>query len=138
MIRKVHHVALVVKSVDQALRFYRDCLGLAVTGSATVEEQGVKAVLLAVGESELELLEPLEKTGGVARFLEKRGEGIHHLCLETDDINLEMETARTKGLKLIDSRPRNGLAGRVCFIHPSANNGVLVELAQPRGAGCES
>jgi len=131
MIRKVHHVAVVVRSVDEALKFYRDALGLTVTESATVSEQGVKAVLLGLGEDELELIEPLDSQSGVGRYLDKRGEGVHHICFETDDIEVEMERARAAGVRLVDSRPRRGLAGEVCFVHPSATGGVLVELAQP-------
>lgn len=131
MIRKVHHVAVVVRSVDQALKFYRDALGLAVTESATVAEQGVKAVLLGLGEDEIELIEPLDPQSGVGRYLDKRGEGVHHICFETDDIEEEMEKAQAAGVRLIDTRPRRGLAGRVCFMHPAATGGVLVELAEP-------
>jgi len=113
------------------MRFWRDALGLEFTASATIEEQGVKAALLKVGESEIELLEPLSPDNGVGRFLARRGGGLHHVCFATDDVAGELESARAKGIPLIDQKPRHGLAGMICFLHPKATRGVLVEYAQP-------
>jgi methylmalonyl-CoA epimerase len=104
---------------------------LVLTKSATIEEQGVKAALLKVGESEIELLEPLSPDNGVGKFLARRGGGLHHICFETEDVAHELEAAREKGLPLIDQKPRRGLAGMICFLHPKAARGVLVEYAQP-------
>ena len=129
----IHHVAVVVRSVEKALGFYRDVLGLPVTQEALVADQGVKAALLSVGDDEIELLEPTNPAGGVARFLEKKGEGIHHLCIETSDVAGALMRAKAAGLPLIDQAPRQGLAGTIGFLHPGANHGVLVELAQPGG-----
>lgn len=131
LIQKIHHIGVAVRSLDQALRFYRDVLGLPVHASATVQEQGVKAALLTIGQSEIELLEPLGPDTPVGRFLERRGEGLHHLCLQTDDVHRELDGLKTKGVELIDQQPRRGLAGLICFLHPRASRGVLVELAQP-------
>jgi methylmalonyl-CoA/ethylmalonyl-CoA epimerase len=131
----IHHVAVVVRSVEEALGFYRDVLGLPVTQQAVVADQGVKAALLSVGGDEIELLEPTNPTGGVARFLEKKGEGIHHLCIETSDVAGALMRAKAAGLPLIDQAPRQGLAGTIGFLHPGANHGVLIELAQPGGGG---
>ena len=131
MIQKIHHMSIAVRSLEEALHFYRDTLGLSVHKQATQEDQGVKAALLTIGGSEIELLEPLGPDTPVGRFLERRGEGLHHICLQTDDIDKELADLKAKGVELIDQEPRQGLAGRICFLHPRSTNGVLVELAQP-------
>jgi methylmalonyl-CoA/ethylmalonyl-CoA epimerase len=131
MLTKIHHVGLVVRDLATAYRFWRDTLGLHVHKEATVTDQGVKAALLPCGETEIELLEPIDPDGGVGKFLAKRGEGLHHLCLETDDVATELATAKAKGLPMIDQAPRAGLAGMIGFLHPKASCGVLVEFAQP-------
>ena len=131
MLRKIHHVGIVVRNLDEAFAFYRDTLGLPVHKMAVVQDQGVKAALLTIGQSEIELLEPINTTGGVAKFLERRGEGLHHICFETDNVAAELEATKAKGIEVIDQAPRQGLAGMICFLHPRANNGVLIEYAQP-------
>ena len=131
MLKKIHHIGIVVRDLEEAYRFYRDTLGLHVHKTAEVKDQGVKAALLTVGHSEIELLEPINESGGVAKFLEKRGEGLHHICFETDDIAAELEQTKQKGIAVIDQKPRVGLAGMICFLHPKANHGVLIEYAQP-------
>ena len=135
MFTGIHHVAVAVRDLDSALVFYRDILGLPVSRQAVVADQGVKAALLPVGEDEIELLEPTNPSGGVARFLEKKGEGIHHLCVETTDIAAALAQAKAANLPLIDQAPRQGLAGTIGFLHPGATQGVLVELAQPAEGG---
>ena len=131
MLSKIHHVGIVVRSLDAAFAFYRDALSLPVHKEAVIQDQGVRAALLTIGESEIELLEPIAPGTGVARFLEQRGEGLHHLCFETDAVNEELETAKRRGVRLIDQQPRAGLAGMICFLHPKSNHGVLIEYAQP-------
>lgn len=131
MLTRIHHVGIVVRSLDEAFAFYRDALSLPVHKEAVIQDQGVRAALLTIGESEIELLEPIAPGTGVARFLEQRGEGLHHLCFETEDVNEELETAKRRGVTLIDQQPRAGLAGMICFLHPKSNHGVLVEYAQP-------
>jgi methylmalonyl-CoA/ethylmalonyl-CoA epimerase len=131
MLTKIHHVGIVVRNLEEAFAFYRDTLGLPLHKMATVEDQGVKAALLPVGESEIELLEPITTDSGVAKFLEKRGGGLHHLCFETDDVAAELQGAKEKGLRVIDQHPRPGLAGLIAFLHPQACCSVLVEYAQP-------
>ncbi|MBI3782735.1 MAG: methylmalonyl-CoA epimerase [Deltaproteobacteria bacterium] len=131
MLSKIHHVGIVVRNLDEAYAFYRDTLGLPVHKVAVVEDQGVKAALLTIGNSEIELLEPINSNGGVAKFLERRGEGLHHICFQTDDVAKELAAAKAKGVELIDQAPRKGLAGMICFLHPKANHGVLIEYAQP-------
>lgn len=98
MLKRIHHIGVVVPNLEDAYRFWRDTLGLEFTRSATIEEQGVKAALLKVGDSEIELLEPLSPDNGVGKFLARRGGGLHHLCFETDDVGRELEGARAKGL----------------------------------------
>jgi len=131
MLKRIHHVGVVVPSLEAGLQFWRDTLKLELTKSATIEEQGVRAALLKIGESEIELLEPLDPENGVGKFLARRGGGLHHVCFETDDVGRELEAARGKGIALIDLKPRHGLAGLICFLHPKATRGVLVEYAQP-------
>jgi methylmalonyl-CoA/ethylmalonyl-CoA epimerase len=129
--RRIHHVGIVVRRLDEAYRFYRDTLGLPLLREAELRDQGVRAALLGAGESELELLEPLDPAGGVGRFLERRGEGLHHLCFDTADIDAALGDLARRGVELIDRTPRAGLAGRIAFVHPRACAGVLVELATP-------
>ena len=131
MLQKIHHVAVVVRDADQALGFYRDVLGLHVTADAVIEDQGVRGVLLECGDGEIELIQPVREGTGVARFLESRGEGLHHLCFQTDDVARELEDAKARGIRVIDQTPRKGLAGMICFLNPAASTGVLVEYAQP-------
>ena len=131
MLTRVHHVGLVVRRLEDGLAFWQDLLGLRVSKQASVQDQGVRAALLPIGRSEIELLEPINSNGGVAKFLEKRGEGLHHVCFETPDVTAELALARGKGLPLIDEAPRPGLAGTICFLHPKGTRGVLVEFATP-------
>ena len=131
MILGINHVAVVVRSVRDALRLFHDILGLPISHQATVADQGVHAALLPVGEDEIELLEPTNPAGGVARFLEKKGEGIHHVCIETRDITAALARVKAANLPVIDQAPREGLAGAIAFLHPGACHGVLVEMAQP-------
>ena len=131
MLKRIHHVGIVVPNLEAGLTFWRDTLGLEFKKSATIEDQGVRAALLDAGGSEIELLEPLNPDGGVGKFLARRGGGLHHVCFETDDVDAELEGARAKGIQLIDQKPRKGLAGMICFLHPKATRGVLVEYAEP-------
>ncbi len=131
MLKKIHHVGVVVPNLEQAMSLWRDLLGLRLTKSQTVQDQGVKAALLQVGESEIELLEPLSPDNGVGKFLARRGGGLHHVCFETEDVERELDGAKAKGIQLIDQKARPGLAGMICFLHPKATRGVLVEYAQP-------
>ena len=131
MIEKIHHIGIAVHSLDESLKFYSETLGLPVHTSATVEEQGVRAALLTIGQSEIELLEPLSPESPVGKFLERKGEGLHHICFQTPDVDAELEGLKAKGVELVDQHPRKGLAGMICFLHPKASRGVLVELATP-------
>lgn len=130
MFTKIHHVGLVVRDIEAAYAFYRDTLSLPLSKEDIIPDQGVKAALLSLGASEIELLEPLDASTGVARFLAQRGEGLHHLCFATDDVAQALAAAKARGLPLIDQTPRPGLAGLICFLHPKASHGVLIEYAQ--------
>ena len=131
MIDKIHHVGIAVHDLDEALRFYRDTLGLHVQAQETIEDQGVRAAFLTIGESEIELLEPTSPEANMAKFLERKGEGLHHICFQTRDVDGDLETLTGKGVQLVDQKSRLGLAGMICFLHPKASRGVLVELATP-------
>jgi methylmalonyl-CoA/ethylmalonyl-CoA epimerase len=133
VVRRIHHVGVVVRRLADAYRFYRDTLGLPLLREAELPDQGVRAALLAAGDSEIELLEPLEAAGGVGRFLARRGEGLHHVCFDTPDIAGSLEALKDMRVRLLDERPRAGLAGQIAFLHPQACAGVLVELATPHG-----
>jgi methylmalonyl-CoA/ethylmalonyl-CoA epimerase len=134
MVTNVHHVGIAVRSLGDAYRFWRDTLGLPLVREAVVGEQGVHAALLAAGESEIELLEPLAPDTPVGRFLAKRGEGLHHVCFKTEDVAGDLVALRSRGVPLLDTAPRRGLAGRIGFLHPKAGHGVLVELATPESS----
>ena len=131
MLTRVHHVGLVVRRLEGGLAFWQGTLGLPIAKQATIQDQGVRAALLPIGRSEIELLEPVDDASGVAKFLARRGEGLHHVCFETPDVAAELATARGAGLPVIDETPRPGLAGLICFLHPKGTAGVLVEFATP-------
>ncbi len=132
---KIDHIAIAVQSIEEALKVYRDILGLELKGVEEVPEQGVRVAFLPVGEARLELLEPLSAESPVAKFLEKRGEGIHHICLEVEDIEKTLRDLAGKGVTLIDEQPRTGAHGRkMAFVHPRSLHGVLLELYQKEGS----
>ncbi|TMC00257.1 MAG: methylmalonyl-CoA epimerase [Chloroflexi bacterium] len=131
MIEKIHHIGIAVHSLDEALKFYRDTFGLHVHAQDTVQDQGVKAALLTIGSSEIELLEPLSPESAVGRFLARKGEGLHHICFQTPDVDGDLQALKEKSVELVDQQPRRGIAGMICFLHPKASRGVLVELATP-------
>ena len=130
---RVHHVAVVVRDMDEALVFYRDRLGLPVELVLPIESDGVTIAFLPVGESKVELVMPMDPSTGVARFLEGRGEGFHHVCLEVADLAAELDRLAGEGTELIDHVPRRGAEGPVAFIHPRSCHGVLVELIEAPG-----
>ncbi len=128
-VKRIAHVGIAAKSTGEVLPFY-ELLGLALSAPEELPQQGVTASFLPVGEGEIELLEPLGTDSGVAKFLERRGEGIHHLCLEVEDIDGAVKELLAAGIEMIDQAPRPGAEGhRVAFVHPRSTHGVLVELA---------
>ena len=130
---KVHHVALIVRSIDTALGFWRDTIGLKLENVLEIPSDRVRIAFLGVGESKIELVEPTDDTTGVARFLESKGEGFHHVCFEVANLSETLLRLEFDGLELIDTAPRKGAEGPVAFIHPRACHGVLVELIEAPG-----
>jgi methylmalonyl-CoA/ethylmalonyl-CoA epimerase len=129
-IKRIDHIAVVVNNLDAALGVYRDALGLTLANVQTIPEQDVKIGFLPSGDSEIELLEPINPESGIAQYLAKRGEGMHHICLEVDDIEATLADLKAKGAQLIDQRPRRGAYGKIAFIHPKGAHGVLIELLE--------
>lgn len=128
----IDHVGVAVDDLDAALRLYEETFGMPVAHRETVDEQGVEAVLLDVGENHVELLAPLAPDTPVGRFLAKRGPGIHHVAYQVVDIEATLASLREAGLRLIDEHPRAGIRdSRVAFLHPAASGGVLTEIVQP-------
>ncbi|MBI4722863.1 MAG: methylmalonyl-CoA epimerase [Candidatus Stahlbacteria bacterium] len=129
---KVEHIGIAVKSIEEAIKVWCDILGFKLEGIVEVESQGVRVAVLEVFNGvKIELLESLTSDSSVARFLSKRGEGLHHICFEVKGIEKILLTLKSKGIKLIDKSPRAGALGnKVAFLHPSSTNGVLVEIAE--------
>lgn len=128
---KVDHIGIATRQIDEALALWRDALGLQVDFTEEVTEQGVRVAMLPIGETHIELLEPLSENSPVGRFLEKRGPGIHHVAIQVTDIRATLAQLKEKGTRLIDETPRTGAGGcLVAFVHPSSANGVLLELVQ--------
>lgn len=128
---KLAHVGIAVKDLQQALPFYHEVLGIQEGGISDMPSEGMKMAFLHLGESSLELMEPLSPDTNIGRFLEKRGEGIHHLAIRVDDIGAALARAKEAGYQLIDQEPRPGAGGtKVAFIHPKSTNGVLMELVE--------
>jgi methylmalonyl-CoA epimerase len=130
---KVHHVALIVRDLDEALVFWRDTLGLPVELVLPIETDRVTIAFLPVGESKVELVVPADDTTGVARFLATKGEGFHHVCFEVENLAETLTRLELDGLEMIDTAPRKGAEGPVAFIHPRSCHGVLVELIEQPG-----
>jgi methylmalonyl-CoA/ethylmalonyl-CoA epimerase len=132
MPKKISHIGIAVASIDDALPFYREVLGLEFEGTEVVAEQKVKVAFLAIGESRIELLEPTSPDSPVAKFLEKNGPGIHHLAYQVDDLAQRLAGLKMQGVRLIDENPRLGAHHtRIAFLHPKASGGVLTELCEP-------
>jgi methylmalonyl-CoA epimerase len=128
---KVDHIGVATRSIEESLKFWRDALGLEVKHTETVEEQGVHVAMLPVGEPRVELLEPTGPASPVAKFLEKRGPGIHHVAVRVEDIRESLARLKAVGARLIDEEPRAGAGGcLVAFVHPSSSGGVLLELVE--------
>lgn len=131
MIKKLDHVAIAVKNLDEALGTYEKLFGLKAEKIETIPEQRVKIAIIPIGEgSEIELIQPVDNESGVAKFLEKKGEGIHHIALEVDNIEVALKSVVALGATLIDKEPRSGLSGRIAFLHPKSTGGVLIEMCQ--------
>ena len=132
---KLDHIGIVVRDIEAALRVYQDALGLPLRETVDLHDQQVRVALLPLGESNIELVQPTEETTGVARYLASHGEGIHHICIEVENIEAALARLEAHQVQLIDREPRRGVHGRVAFVHPKGAHGVLVELVEhDRGA----
>lgn len=130
-ILKIDHLGIAVNSIDQGKDFWTQALGLDFEGTETVTEQKVTTAFLPVGESEVELLESTSPDGPIAKYLEKKGEGIQHVAFRVENLEEALAELKEKGIRLIDEKPRNGAGGaRIAFLHPKSTNGVLVELCE--------
>jgi len=131
MTGKINHIGIAVKNLETSMTLYRDVLGMSFEGTEEITDQRVRVAFFAVGESRIELLEPTTPDSPVARFLEKNGEGVHHVAYQVDDVAAALESLRTAGVRLIDEQPRRGAHGtQIAFLHPKATGGVLTELCQ--------
>jgi len=131
MIKKIDHIGIAVKNLEDSLKVYKDILGMEVAGEEVVDEQKVKTAFLPVGEREIELLESTSPDGTIAKFIEKRGEGLHHIAFRVDNLEDKLKELEAKGVRLIDKKPRYGAGGsRIAFLHPKSTNGILVELCE--------
>jgi methylmalonyl-CoA/ethylmalonyl-CoA epimerase len=129
---KIDHIGIATERIDEALGLWRDVLGLELASTEDVAEQGVRVAMLSIGESHVELLEPLGPETPVGKFLRKRGPGIHHVAIRVPDIRASLVHLKEQGIRLIDENPRLGAGGcLVAFVHPSSANGILLELVQP-------
>ena len=132
-VKRIDHVAVVVRDLESALQFYRDTLGIQPSRVLDFPREGVRIAFLPLGGadgSEIELLEPLDPNGSVARFLEQRGGGLHHICLEVPDIDRALADLKAAGARVLDESPRPTAEGRGVFLHPKGTGGVLLELVQ--------
>lgn len=131
MISKIDHIGIAVSNLDEARRLYEEVFGLEVSGTEVVEEQKVKVAFIPTGNSKIELLESTDPDGPVAKFIEKKGQGIQHLALKVENLAEALEEVRGKGIRVIDEKPRYGAGGaRIAFLHPKDTNGVLIELCE--------
>ena len=131
---KINHLGIATRGIDEALGFWSDALGLENVHTEVVEDQKVRVAMLPLGESRIELLEPTSDDSPISKFLDKRGGGIHHIAVEVNDIEASLAKLKERGMRLIDEQPRVGAEGcLVAFVHPSAANGVLLELVQTQG-----
>jgi methylmalonyl-CoA epimerase len=130
-VTKLDHIGIAVKNMDEALAFYRDTLGLSSVGAEVIEEQKVKVAFLPLGDTELELLESTSPDGPVAKFIEKRGEGIQHIALRVENIEEALKELKEKDFRLIDQQPRYGAGNaKIAFLHPKATGGILLEISE--------
>ena len=131
MVKSVDHIGIAVADLEEALKLYTETFGLELQGTEVVEEQKVKVAFLPIGDTEIELLESTDPEGPIAKFIEKRGQGIQHIALRVDDIDAALDKMRAVGIRLFDEKPRYGAGGaRIAFLHPKATGGVLIELCE--------
>ena len=131
MVTKIDHIGVAVKNLEESLKFYQETLGLELHGVEIVEEQKVKVAFLPIGDTEIELLESTDVDGPIAKYIANKGEGVQHIAYRVDDIEKAIADMLSKGVRMIDEKPRYGAGGaKIAFCHPKSTNGVLVELCQ--------
>lgn len=131
MLKKINHIAIAVNNIEEASKFYRDVMGLALTGVEVVAAQKTRVGFFKIGESNIELVQPSEPDSPLTKFLETKGQGIHHICFEVEDVEAEVKVFLEKGATLIDQKPRPGAhQSKVAFVHPKSSGGVLIELCE--------
>ena len=136
MIRRIQHIGIAVRSLREAIPFYRDVLGLELVGTDEVADQKIRAAVFRVGESTIEVIESTAPDGPVGKFIEKRGEGIHHIAYAVEGLSSALEAVEAEGLQLIDREPRRGAEGmQIAFLHPRSTLGVLTELCEEPALG---
>ena len=135
MIKKINHIAIAVNNIEEAAKFYQTILGLTLSGVEVVTAQKTKVGFFKIGESNIELVQPAEPDSPLVKFLETKGPGIHHICIEVEDVEAEVKACLEKGATLIDQKPRPGAHNtKVAFVHPKSSSGVLIELCElPKG-----
>ena len=133
-VKKIDHIGIAVKNLDETMKFYQEALGLKTVATEVVEDQKVRIAFIPVGDSEVELIESTSPDGPVAKFIESRGEGLQHIAFRVENIEEALQELKNKGIRLIDEKPRKGGGGAmIAFVHPKATNGVLVEITQREG-----
>ncbi len=131
MVSKIDHIGIAVNNLDEAIKLYKDVLGLELHGVEVVEEQKVKVAFLSIGDTEIELLESTSPEGPIAKFIETKGQGIQHIAFKVGDVEAALAEMKEKGMRLIDEKPRYGAGGaRIAFLHPKSTDGVLIELCE--------
>jgi len=131
LFKKIDHIGVAVNNLEKSLHIFKDVLGMKCSGEEEVKEQNVRVAFLPVGESEIELLESTSPDGNIAKYIEKKGEGIHHIAFEVEDLDVMLKKLQKKGVRLIDKEPRYGAGGaRIAFLHPKSTNGILMELCE--------
>lgn len=131
MLKKINHIAIAVNNIEEAAKFYQEVMGLTLTGVEVVTAQKTRVGFFKIGESNIELVQPAEPDSPLTKFLETKGQGIHHICFEVDDVEAEVKAFLEKGATMIDQKPRPGAHGtKVAFVHPKSSNGVLIELCE--------
>ena len=126
--KHLNHVCIAVRDIQESLKLYQGLFDIAEAEVEDLPDQGVKATLIHVGGSQLEFIQPTDPNGGVARFIERHGEGLHHVCFEVDNLQEKLDALATQGVELIDKSPRKGLSGMIAFLHPRSTGGTLIEL----------
>ncbi|MGI6097092.1 MAG: methylmalonyl-CoA epimerase [Dethiobacteria bacterium] len=131
MLKKIAHIGIAVKSIEGTAEVYKKVLGLEITREEALEGRGLRIAFLPIGESSLELIEPLDQENNIARFIAEKGEGMHHIAFEVEDLEKRLEELKEKGVRLLDQKPRPGASGEsVAFINPESSAGLLVELVE--------